>query len=67
MISALLQVGADIEGRDNVSEVVMRFLFYSFQRGWTPLHHACSKGHLQVVSLLLQHGGCIGARSNVRF
>ena len=24
--------------------------------GWTPLHEACSKGHRDVVELLLQHG-----------
>jgi ankyrin repeat protein len=42
-VSRLLSVGADVNAKTNY--------------GWTPLHAACEKGHVQVVSKFLDHDG----------
>jgi ankyrin repeat protein len=36
------------------------------QTGWTPLHHACSEGHAEVVTVLLSAGARIEAQRQVR-
>jgi ankyrin repeat protein len=35
------------------------------QRGWTPLHHACSEGHAEVVTVLLAAGAQVDAEDEV--
>ena len=32
--------------------------------GWTPLHEACSRGHVDVVKVLAKHGADVNACSN---
>jgi ankyrin repeat protein len=49
-VSRLLSVGADVNVSGNL--------------GWTPLHWACFRGHLQVFNELLDHGADIEAKSN---
>jgi ankyrin repeat protein len=36
------------------------------QSGFTPLHHACSEGHAEVVTVLLSAGARIEAQNQVR-
>jgi ankyrin repeat protein len=36
------------------------------QNGFTPLHRACSKGHVEVVTVLLSAGAPIEAQTKVR-
>jgi ankyrin repeat protein len=40
-------------------------LFDCLQNGLTPLHEACVKGHVEVVSELLKAGAMIEARERV--
>jgi ankyrin repeat protein len=40
-VSRLLSVGADVKEKDS--------------DGWTPLHRASNRGHVQVVNALLEH------------
>jgi ankyrin repeat protein len=47
-VERLLSVGADIEARDDY--------------GFTPLHEACDRGHVQVVQALREHGADIEAK-----
>jgi ankyrin repeat protein len=35
------------------------------QNGWTPLHHACSRGHVEVVTVLLAAGAQVDAEDQV--
>jgi ankyrin repeat protein len=46
-VSRLLSVGADVNAKDSL--------------GWTPLHCACYRGHVQVVKELMDHGADIEA------
>jgi ankyrin repeat protein len=36
------------------------------QLGFTPLHHACERGHVEVVTVLLSAGAPIEAQTQVR-
>ena len=47
-MTALLDVGADVDSRDNI--------------GWTPLHLAAAAGTAEAITALLNAGAYIGAR-----
>lgn len=47
LAEALLANGANVDACDN--------------EDWTPLHAACSCGHLSIVSMLLRHGASLTA------
>jgi ankyrin repeat protein len=49
-VSRLLSVGANVNAKDN--------------EGWTPLHWACRKGHVQVAKEILEHGADITVKDN---
>jgi hypothetical protein len=70
MVSELLAAGARIESRDVVSELgsvsVCLNDSLSLQFGWTPLHYACSGGHVEVVTVLLSAGASIEVQTQVR-
>jgi len=34
-----------------------RTLYYESKNYWAPLHHAARKGHHDIVTLLIEHGG----------
>lgn len=36
------------------------------QDGWTPLHYACDRGHVEVAKLLLEEGANVNARDEAR-
>jgi ankyrin repeat protein len=77
VVSELLAAGAQIEARAKVSDLVsceclsqqltvFTLSTLSLQSGWTPLHHACFKGHLEVVTVLLSAGASIEVQTKVR-
>jgi ankyrin repeat protein len=71
LVSELLAAGAQIESRDSVSDlesvsICLNDSLSLQSRGWTPLHHACSRGHVKVVTLLLSAGASIEVQTEVR-
>ena len=76
VIPLLVQKGADINSKDNVSGgwplVTHISMLHSislcslFQTGRTPLHAACSEGHKEVVITLIELGANQAALDKVR-
>jgi ankyrin repeat protein len=70
VVSELLAAGAQIEARDVVSDLGFEYMSLNSlslqSRGWTPLLHACSVGHVKVVSVLLSAGASIEVQTKVR-
>jgi ankyrin repeat protein len=57
MVLQLIDKGVDLKGNDNVTRRAHPLsLLYLFQSGGSLLHSACRRGHLEIVTLLLQKG-----------
>ena len=50
---------------DSRVATIISFPLPFFQDDWTPLHHACQKGHPEVLKILLEHGTNIEAKNRV--
>jgi hypothetical protein len=48
-----------------VVDVVFVVWWWWVQDGWTPLHVACAKQHLDGISCLLEHGADVNMKTNV--
>lgn len=59
--SALMM--ASLHGRLNLAKYLIRRGADINKTGWTPLHYAASKGHLELISLLLENHAYIDAPS----
>jgi ankyrin repeat protein len=73
IVSLLLDSGADINLKDEVCPAVGVACLATemtdqcscrFQNHWTALHHAASRGHKDIVFLLLEKGAHINAKDN---
>ena len=41
-------------------------MMFSFQRGYTPLHEAVKKGHMQIIEMLLERKADVNAVGKVK-
>jgi ankyrin repeat protein len=62
----LLAAGAAVDARAGYVSVVvkMRANLNCLQKASTPLHNACLRGHVEVISLLLAAGAAIEGKVN---
>ncbi len=70
IVTLLINNGCDvnIKTTDKVSYILCRIwdsLCYILQYGYTALHHAAIKGHLEIVALLINDGCDVNATSDV--
>ena len=65
----LISKGADVDYQKSVcNNIIIVFIVFKMvlsQNGWTPLHAAADRGHIELVKLLLSSHAKLNTKTNV--